>query len=103
MENTDPALVGLELDVFWAAKAGVDPAAFQKKWKDRSILLHCKDMSADPEPDFAAVGEGVLDFPAIIDAATKVKWFVVEQDKSNDPVRDVEVSFKALTKLLKGR
>jgi sugar phosphate isomerase/epimerase len=103
LENTDPALVGLELDVFWAAKAGADPEAFQNKWKDRSILLHCKDMSASPESTFAAVGTGVLDFPAIINAASNVKWFVVEQDKSDDPIRDVEVSFKTLTELLKGR
>jgi sugar phosphate isomerase/epimerase len=100
MEHTDPDLVGLELDVYWAAKAGVDPAAYQEKWKDRSVLLHCKDMDGGPEKSFAPVGEGVLDFPGIFKAAPKVRWFVVEQDKSDDPFRSAETSFRALTKLL---
>jgi sugar phosphate isomerase/epimerase len=100
LENTDPDLVGLELDVYWAAKVGVDPAAYQEKWKERSVLLHCKDMDGGPEKDFAAIGEGVLDFPAIFKAASRVRWFVVEQDRSDDPFRSAETSFQALTKLL---
>jgi sugar phosphate isomerase/epimerase len=100
LEHTDPELVGLELDVYWAAKAGVDPAAYQEKWKDRSLLLHCKDMDGGPDKDFAAVGEGVLDFPAILNAAPKVRCFVVEQDKSADPFASAETSFRALTRLL---
>jgi sugar phosphate isomerase/epimerase len=100
LENTDPDLVGLELDVYWAAKAGIDPAAYQEKWKERSILLHCKDMDGGPEKDFAAIGEGTLDFPGIFKAASKVRWFVVEQDRSDNPFRDTETSFRALTKLL---
>jgi sugar phosphate isomerase/epimerase len=101
LENTDPDIVGLELDVYWAAKSGIDPAAYQEKWKERSTLLHCKDMDGGPEKDFAAIGEGVLDFPAIFKAASKVRWFVVEQDRSDDPFRSAETSFRALTKLLR--
>jgi sugar phosphate isomerase/epimerase len=100
LENTDPAFMGLELDVYWTARAGVDPAAYQKKWKERSILLHCKDMNDGPEKNFAAVGEGVLDFPAIIQAAPQVEYFVVEQDKSDAPFYSAEVSLNTLKKLL---
>jgi sugar phosphate isomerase/epimerase len=100
LEKTDPALMGLELDVYWAARAGVDPAAYQEKWKDRSILIHCKDMDNSPEKNFAEVGKGVLNFPEIINAASKAEWFVVEQDKSDDPFRSVEISYKNLEKLL---
>jgi sugar phosphate isomerase/epimerase len=99
LENTD--LMGLELDVYWAAKAGVDPAAYQKKWEDRSTLMHCKDMDSGPEKKFAAVGEGILDFPEIIRAASSVEYFIVEQDQSDDPVHSIKTSFAALTKLLK--
>jgi sugar phosphate isomerase/epimerase len=100
LENTDPGLVGLELDVYWAARAGIDPAAYQEKWKERSVLLHCKDMDGGPEKDFAAVGEGTLDFPAIFKAASKVRWFVGEQYRGNDAFLNAETGFRVLTKLL---
>jgi sugar phosphate isomerase/epimerase len=99
LEETDPALVGLELDVYWAAKAGLDPAEYQKKWRDRSVLLHCKDMDNTPEKNFTAVGLGVLNFPAIIKAASNVKWMLVELDMSDDPFLGAEQSLKALEKL----
>jgi sugar phosphate isomerase/epimerase len=92
--------MGLELDVYWTAKAGVDPAAYQQKWSARSVFLHCKDMDGSPEKKFAAVGEGVLDFPAIIKAARNVEYFVVEKDESDDPFHCAAISFKTLKKLL---
>jgi sugar phosphate isomerase/epimerase len=100
MEHTDPALVGLELDVYWAAKAGINPVSYQEKWNTRSVLLHCKDMDGGPEKDFAAVGEGILDFSGILKAASKVRYFVVEQDRCDDPFRCAEISFRSLTTLL---
>jgi sugar phosphate isomerase/epimerase len=98
LENADR--MGLELDVYWAAKAGIDPVAYQKKWEGRSTLLHCKDMDGGPERRFAAVGEGILDFPAVIRAASLVEYFIVEQDQSDDPFHSAELSFTALKKLL---
>lgn len=99
LEETDPKLMGLELDVYWAAKAGADPVLFQRKWKDRSLLLHCKDMADDKEQSFAAVGEGILNFREIIPEASKAEWLVVEQDKSDDPLRSTEASYRNLRKL----
>lgn len=100
LEETDPELVYLELDVYWAAKAGADPVCFQRKWKNRSLLLHCKDMSDDEEKSFAAVGEGILDFKAIIPEAPYAEWLVVEQDKSDNPIRSVQASYQNLRALI---
>jgi sugar phosphate isomerase/epimerase len=101
LENTDPALMGLELDVFWATKAGLDAAEYQAKWRERSIAVHCKDFNPKAAaPGFAPVGEGVVDFPAIFKAATKAEWFVVEQDSNGEPLQNAATSFKALTRLL---
>lgn len=51
LENTDPELVTFELDAYWAARAGADPAAFMRKYLNRMQFLHLKDYPEDaPQP-----------------------------------------------------
>ncbi len=82
--HTDPALVQLELDAFWAQKAGHDPAALLAKYAGRVSLVHLKDMTADAEATFAPVGTGSVNFAPIFAAAERggVHWYIVEQDKA---------------------
>jgi hypothetical protein len=47
MKNTDPALVKLEVDIYWLVQTCVDPAAFLSRYRDRIKLLHIKDRTAD--------------------------------------------------------
>ena len=49
VKETDPDLVGIEVDVYWAAHAGVDPARLLGELQGRAPLLHLKDMAAGPE------------------------------------------------------
>jgi sugar phosphate isomerase/epimerase len=100
MENTDPALVGLEMDTYWAVKGGADPAAFQAKWKDRSILIHLKDYNPEKKPDWATIGEGIIDFPAVIRAATETSGFVFDLDNSDDLYRDFANALVRIKKLI---
>ena len=46
MKHTDAALVHLEVDVYWIAQAGLDPASFLERYKERVKLLHLKDRLA---------------------------------------------------------
>ena len=98
---TDPNLVALELDLYWAAFAGADPLALIKQYGSRLALLHVKDMTADAGRAFAPVGTGTLPWPDLLAAgdAAGVKWYVVEQDKSDDPMADVERSLRHLEQL----
>jgi len=82
--HTDPALVQLELDAFWAQKAGQNPAALLAKYAGRVPLVHLKDMTADAEQTFAPIGTGSIDFAPIFAAAERggVQWYIVEQDKA---------------------
>jgi len=82
--HTDPALVHLELDAFWAQKAGHDPAALLAQYVGRVPLVHLKDMTADAAQTFAPVGAGSVDFAPIFAAAERggVHWYIVEQDKA---------------------
>jgi sugar phosphate isomerase/epimerase len=100
MENTDPALVGLEMDTYWAVKGGADPAAFQAKWKNRSPLIHLKDYNPAKNPDWAAVGEGIIDFAAVVKAADETRGFVFDLDGSDDLYRDFAAALRAIKELI---
>ena len=97
LRETNPDYVKMQLDTYWVQKAGVDPAEYLRKLKERCPLLHVKDMEEGEEQFFAEVGEGILDFEEIIKVATEVgtEWLVVEQDLCRGPVfESIETSFK---------
>ena len=64
----DEPSLALEIDVYWAAFAGVDPAGLIERLPGRVPLLHCKDLEmvrddeAGARPFYAPVGEGNLDW-----------------------------------------
>ena len=95
-----PQYLQVELDVYWVKKGGKNPAEFIGKFADRLLLLHVKDMM--PDGTFGEVGEGILDWPAIFEAArqTKVQHYVVEQDTcSGDPFESIATSLKNLKRM----
>jgi sugar phosphate isomerase/epimerase len=112
MENTDPALVGAELDTYWAARGGQDPVSLLAKYGERMRLIHQKDFPAaekgkinlidavnrdnitvdmdyfvsvvSPET-FTEIGTGILPVQEIIDTgnrACKADYIILEQDFS---------------------
>ncbi len=102
IENTDPELVFLEMDIFWTAAGGADPVAMLEKYPDRYHMLHIKDMkpkatfSGDGSnaaqwfalfPNMTTVGSGELGVEKIIETGLKtgVKHFFVEQDLVANP------------------
>jgi sugar phosphate isomerase/epimerase len=96
--STDPDLVELELDVFWAEYAGKDALTLIREHGDRIALLHVKDIAADQDPQDVPVGRGSLDWAAILAAGktADVRWFVVEQDNPRDPLDDITQSLRYL-------
>lgn len=98
-DETDPALVKGELDVFWVVHAGADPVAWLRDHPGRCPLVHLKDMAPGPERTFAEVGEGIIDFQPIFAAAkaTGAEWYVVEQDTCRRPsLESAELSLRHL-------
>ena len=79
----DPA-VSLEVDTYWAAVGGQDPAALVERLGARVAALHLKDgpFTAAKE-DQVALGRGRLPVRAIIDAAPTALR-VIELDDSRD-------------------
>jgi sugar phosphate isomerase/epimerase len=81
--DTDPNLVKMELDLYWATKAGQDPVKIFEAHPGRFPLWHLKDMDATPEHSFTEVGHGTIDFKRIFahKATAGMKYWFVEQDK----------------------
>jgi sugar phosphate isomerase/epimerase len=83
--ETDPSCVFFELDIAWIAVGGEDPTRVIRRYKGRVPAIHVKDVVAAPidEPEFTAVGTGVVDFvqPMIAAQECGVEWAVVEQDR----------------------
>lgn len=100
-----PAM-GLEIDVHWVQRGGLDPVRTLEKYAGRTAMVHLKDYRIGQLPEsafglletgdimgfmrefkdvvqFAEVGEGNLDFPAIIPAAEAAgaRYLLVEQDE----------------------
>ncbi len=98
LHECDPGHVAFEIDVYWAAYAGVDPVQLIGEFAGRAPLVHLKDM-APGSRTFAEVGSGTLDIPAILNAARNAgaQWFVVEQDVcQRPPLESVRMSYEYL-------
>jgi sugar phosphate isomerase/epimerase len=109
LAELDKDLVTMEIDLFWATKAGHDPVQIFKKYPGRFQLFHMKDMYERKSPlfdntkasDFAPVGEGVIDFKKILAAKdiAGMKYMIVEQDSTKDkkPFNAIKTSITNLT------
>ena len=98
MANTDKSNVDLELDIYWAVKAGQDPIKMLKRWRGRFACCHVKDAGPPPERAMLDVGAGTIDFPAILDVgrAQGLKHWFIEHDEPKDPMASVKASAQAM-------
>lgn len=79
--------VVLEVDLYWVARAGVDPVALLERLGDRVIAVHAKDGTLDPEAvqayppaDQVPAGRGVVPLREAIAAAPALELAIVEFD-----------------------
>jgi sugar phosphate isomerase/epimerase len=103
--DSSPAM-GLEIDVHWVQRGGLDPVRIIDRYAGRVAMIHLKDYRIGPLPaesflnlergdivafmtdvknvvQFAEVGEGNLDFDSIIGhaQAAGADYLLVEQDE----------------------
>lgn len=100
MNETDPRDVGFELDTYWVQAGGGNPVDWIRRIAGRMKVVHLKDMAIiQDEQVFAEIGEGNLDWPAIIQACrdTGVVYYCVEQDRGiRDPFESLAMSYRFL-------
>jgi sugar phosphate isomerase/epimerase len=100
LDELDRSVVSMELDLYWVAKAGADPAVLFERAPGDFPLGHIKDMRASDQ-GFADVGQGELDFAAVFALAGQagMQHFIVEHDEPADPMQSVQNSFSYLQQL----
>lgn len=108
MKEMDASLITMELDMYWATKAGQDPVEMFNKYPGRFQLFHFKDMAQQSAPfydvikdDITSVGAGLIDFKRIYAAreTAGMKYLFVEDDNQGNgkPFEAVEISVNNLT------
>lgn len=103
VEECDPELVKMQLDLFWAVKAGQDPVAWFERHPGRFPLVHVKDMrDLRGAQEMVEVGTGDIDFGRIFSHAGRagIVHYVVEHDNPSDPMASVRTSYGNLRRLL---
>jgi sugar phosphate isomerase/epimerase len=110
LAETRPDRVVFELDVFWFAHGGADPAKYLEKHPGRFELVHLKDMAKGTQAGSptgkaadeasVALGTGVMDWQRILAAAERagVKLYYIEDESPQAGVQ-VPQSLAFLEKL----
>ena len=116
VDRTDPALVHLQMDLYWTVAGGADPIAYLERYAGRYKSMHVKDMAkhvrfsgdgGDPAqwielfPYIADAGSGVLDLGGVLSAAMRsgVQHFFLERDQTPTPHDTLERSYAYLSSL----
>jgi sugar phosphate isomerase/epimerase len=121
VKETDPELVCFELDLFWAAVAGVDVVKLVKQYPGRVKLLHIKDIDKlmdEPYTTFdpatgmgmlmelmkkqTIIGEGAIDFKSILSQVDDagIDQLFIESDFPPEPMKFAEQSAINLKKIV---
>ncbi len=99
LDQTDPGVVVMELDLFWIRKGHRDPLTYFTRYPGRFHMVHVKDMAANG--DMVDVGAGVIDWKAIFRQARPagVRHYFLEHDEPKDPLAFARRSFDYLKHL----
>lgn len=115
LANSDPELVHLEMDIGWAAVAGIDGTEYLDKFPQRYIACHLKDYNPKlpieapsakaPIPEQLQLippGEGIIDFKKVLGSMQRngVKHGYVEVDVPvGDPMDNCRRGYDYLASL----
>jgi sugar phosphate isomerase/epimerase len=104
-EMASPKDLKAEIDTYWVQAGGASPVKWVKLMAGRMPILHLKEMAidADRKVHFDWIGNGNLDWPEIMHAATEggVEYAMYEQDDcyQENPFELAEKSFRYLESL----
>ncbi|HEY9385362.1 MAG TPA: sugar phosphate isomerase/epimerase [Gemmatimonadales bacterium] len=109
LDAADPRFLKLELDIAHYGQAGGDPAEAVRRYAERLLFLHIKDVES-PVPGgppnsyrFVELGRGKVDLRAVFAMLGQVRfkgWAIVELDRSDTPKESGGISRRYLTETL---
>lgn len=103
LDELDPKLVAIEMDLYWMVNANQDPFKYFEEYPGRFELWHVKDMDKNNRENNADVGTGSIDFTKLFKSAKKSgmkKFFVEQETYPSNPMQSVENSIKYLKTIL---
>lgn len=102
IQDTDPNLVFLQMDLYWTEKGKANTIGLLKKNPGRVHLVHVKDMAKTEKQETVEVGDGSINFQEIFKytPAAGVKYYIVELEHyKNTPMLGIAKAYKGLKKL----
>ena len=115
LENLDPNLVKMEMDLGWITVGGQDPVKYFERYPGRFPLVHVKDVHEVPDAAsvrssrfagehmtiLADVGTGIINWKRIFAHSEQagIKHYFVEHDNPKDCMKTARVSAEYLQKL----
>jgi sugar phosphate isomerase/epimerase len=117
LDNTDPKLVAMEMDLCWISVTNHDPISYFTRYPGRFPLVHVKDVKEMPKvtpgktEEFVDTsfekkvmtepGSGVIDWKRIFAHSDEagIKHYFVEHDAPADPFASIAASYKYLAAL----
>lgn len=115
LNNLDPNLVKMQMDLGWITVGGQDPVKYFQNYPGRFVMVHVKDVHE--VPDIAAlragrfegekmsiladVGKGIIDWKRIFAHSEQagIKHYFVEHDNPTNSIETARVSYAYLEKL----
>lgn len=113
VKETDPSMVGFEMDIYWVVRAGLDPLKIIKENPGRIKAWHVKDMekkvdatdTTNGDQYFTEVGTGIINYKEIFKHKKEsgMEYFFVEQDQVKLPVfESITKSYGNVKKIIEG-
>lgn len=101
LEETDPKLVQMEMDLYWIIKGGGSPEQYFARWPGRFPMVHLKDGGSPPEYAMTEVGKGTIKWVELLARRKQagIKHFFVEHDNPKDPMQSIATSYRYLRQL----
>jgi sugar phosphate isomerase/epimerase len=117
LDNTDPDLVKMEMDLCWISVTGKDPVSYFTRYPGRFPLVHIKDVKEMPKvapgktDEFVDTsfekkvmtepGNGVIDWKRILSHSDQagIKHYFVEHDAPAEAFASITASYKYLVAL----
>ena len=102
LKELDHKKVGMELDLYWIVRAGHDPVKYFNEYPGYFEQWHIKDMDKADRTKNSNVGDGSIDFKALLTHAKKAglkHWYVEYDTFPGDPIENVAASAKFMKTL----
>jgi sugar phosphate isomerase/epimerase len=99
LNETDPAQVEYEMDLYWVTDGGGNPLSYFARYPGRFPLVHVKDRTASGA--MVDVGAGVIDWSAIFAHRKEagIRHYFVEHDDPKEPFASLAASYSYLRDL----